>query len=571
MIGVALNVKIPGLDTNAPDLATYLEAIFSFLVWGTIILAMLMIIIGGFYYLSSAGNASRASEGKDRIKWAILGLVLALSSYVILSFINPELVSPKLPGFDTKLSADPFGWSDILDNPVQLGEGSHAIPDGQSCLNENDCRYSRKCETSPTNSPWFCPTHPNKLYWGEKGEEKCNKIGDCAGGIGGVVCQQQKICIKLTDAELEGKIAFEGECDPNDPNKNPKEQCYDQGAVCHAVTRTCRKPTRTGNCILPTDCEEGLTCNENGRCVRADGNEPIDGGDEKDPPVKKMVIITKEKIDGITTYRLVQRGYGWILTNTTFDHLSSCLHPNLTTPLSLKNNELCSALGPPPVFGNNKQDLVFDQIIEKGVRLLDRRIIRGEDTWAVGYRASGYQHYKFDDKGIKELKCNNPESYGNLFSSVPDEYCPASTPVDFGRQTINECCAIDYVCCASPSNDSFCERTFGPEYGVAEYKREKQIEKCQELYNGDIKKDEDLLVCCSIKKKATSLPEKCKFNEDNYGATHWITEQEEPDITKIDTKCEQWCKESLGKERYLNKEVKDGRCCNCIEFNIVSP
>ena len=59
------------------------------------VLAVIMIVFGGIQYmLSSSGGEKNA--GKERMTNAIFGLVLALSSYMILNTINPNLVKLKI-------------------------------------------------------------------------------------------------------------------------------------------------------------------------------------------------------------------------------------------------------------------------------------------------------------------------------------------------------------------------------------------------------------------------------------------------------------------------------------------
>ena len=47
------------------------------------LIAMFLIIIGGFRYVTSAGNEEQAENGKKTLQWAIIGLVVALLAYVI--------------------------------------------------------------------------------------------------------------------------------------------------------------------------------------------------------------------------------------------------------------------------------------------------------------------------------------------------------------------------------------------------------------------------------------------------------------------------------------------------------
>jgi len=101
--GTWLNVPIFGASYENRCLANpaeYVQKGYNMALGLVGILAVIMIIIGGFQYLTSIGNSSRMSDAKDRITQAILGLVLALLSYLILYVLNPDLVSLK---WDTSL------------------------------------------------------------------------------------------------------------------------------------------------------------------------------------------------------------------------------------------------------------------------------------------------------------------------------------------------------------------------------------------------------------------------------------------------------------------------------------
>jgi hypothetical protein len=83
-------------------LSTYLEMIFAFAISIAGILAVLMIVIGGIQYMTAYGNPGRLQNAKDRIFYAILGLLLAISAWLILYTINPDLIKgglaiPDLP------------------------------------------------------------------------------------------------------------------------------------------------------------------------------------------------------------------------------------------------------------------------------------------------------------------------------------------------------------------------------------------------------------------------------------------------------------------------------------------
>lgn len=87
--------KIPGGEQAGSDFPSYVNSIYKFGIWAIGICAMLMIMIGGFMYITSAGNNASMGKAKGIITDAIIGLVMALMAYLILYEINPDLV--KLP------------------------------------------------------------------------------------------------------------------------------------------------------------------------------------------------------------------------------------------------------------------------------------------------------------------------------------------------------------------------------------------------------------------------------------------------------------------------------------------
>ncbi|MBI4426334.1 MAG: lytic transglycosylase domain-containing protein [Candidatus Kerfeldbacteria bacterium] len=52
-----------------------------------------MMMWGGYHYIVSAGNPQKMNQGKEIISGAIIGLVLALTSFLLLQTINPALVN----------------------------------------------------------------------------------------------------------------------------------------------------------------------------------------------------------------------------------------------------------------------------------------------------------------------------------------------------------------------------------------------------------------------------------------------------------------------------------------------
>jgi len=81
-----------GINATCPceiqDFFVMLARIFDFAIkWIVTPLAVLMLTIGGILILISAGNPNLAGLGKKTLYAAIIGLVLAFGSWLIISFI----------------------------------------------------------------------------------------------------------------------------------------------------------------------------------------------------------------------------------------------------------------------------------------------------------------------------------------------------------------------------------------------------------------------------------------------------------------------------------------------------
>ena len=101
-ISPRLSVDIPNVTFQSvtpdgplysiPWLANYITGVYRYAVSIAGLLAGVMFVVGGFYYLTAGGDASRVQKGKQRIIDALIGLILVMGSYVLLLTINPDLV-----------------------------------------------------------------------------------------------------------------------------------------------------------------------------------------------------------------------------------------------------------------------------------------------------------------------------------------------------------------------------------------------------------------------------------------------------------------------------------------------
>ena len=80
----------------------YIGVVYQYGVGLAAVLATVMIMAGGFLWLTSGGSPDRVGKAKEFIAGSLTGLLLALFSFMILYTVNPELVkltpiSPRRP------------------------------------------------------------------------------------------------------------------------------------------------------------------------------------------------------------------------------------------------------------------------------------------------------------------------------------------------------------------------------------------------------------------------------------------------------------------------------------------
>ncbi len=73
-------------------LGLYLTAIYNYALKFGGILAAMMLMAGGLFWLISGGDPGKIKQAKNIISGSLIGLALLFSSYLILEQINPELV-----------------------------------------------------------------------------------------------------------------------------------------------------------------------------------------------------------------------------------------------------------------------------------------------------------------------------------------------------------------------------------------------------------------------------------------------------------------------------------------------
>lgn len=70
------------------DIVDIIENIFGLVIRLAGILAFIMLILGGFRYLTSGGDPKAAASAQKTITYAIFGLVLIIATWFILKFLS---------------------------------------------------------------------------------------------------------------------------------------------------------------------------------------------------------------------------------------------------------------------------------------------------------------------------------------------------------------------------------------------------------------------------------------------------------------------------------------------------
>jgi hypothetical protein len=105
----------------SPDLPTMILAIYKFGIWTVGIAGLFMLVIGGFTYMTSAGNTATAGSAKKIIWDSLLGIVAALGAYLIMYVINPDL---------TKIDFSRLAPTDITEGAETSSEASGTLSNG---------------------------------------------------------------------------------------------------------------------------------------------------------------------------------------------------------------------------------------------------------------------------------------------------------------------------------------------------------------------------------------------------------------------------------------------------------
>lgn len=75
------------LGENANAFASFQNIIYV-MIGVTAVIAVVMIVIGGINYTTSAGDGAKAKKAKDTILYGVIGLIIAIMAFAIITFVT---------------------------------------------------------------------------------------------------------------------------------------------------------------------------------------------------------------------------------------------------------------------------------------------------------------------------------------------------------------------------------------------------------------------------------------------------------------------------------------------------
>ncbi len=206
-VPIHLQIPLPFFGvSDSPDLSEYLTGIYRLLIGAGILFAIVMIIIAGYQWIFAGGSADKIGNAKKRIFSAVIGLILALLSYVILNAITPRLVAMRMPDIPSVKRLE-FTQGETCQNSeylirkeAELGFSEGELPVIGEQATKDTIRKKAAC-----GHKYYALEEPMKL--GETPEQaRADAFYDCIGEY----CEDNWACLanKCVDAVIYGKITW---------------------------------------------------------------------------------------------------------------------------------------------------------------------------------------------------------------------------------------------------------------------------------------------------------------------------------------------------------------------------
>jgi len=134
--------KLTGLFSGGTNLAGFFNKLFLFAISVGAIIAVVQLVIAGYYYMFSETNWTSKEKAKEKFRNVVTGLLLLLSIWLILYKINPDMVNlsvlTSVEKYDPTSSLTPPPYTPPASGPCPPGPpgsgGGYRIPDTGVCI-----------------------------------------------------------------------------------------------------------------------------------------------------------------------------------------------------------------------------------------------------------------------------------------------------------------------------------------------------------------------------------------------------------------------------------------------------
>ncbi len=139
-VPITLGVSIGGV-TQVAGLPEYVNTAYRYLVSVILVISIIMVVWGGFLYLTGAAGVGSVQRGKQIIRDSLIGMVIVLAAYAILNTINPNTTQFSLSPKNVACEA-----IDVATHNPNADEGGNI----RNCTIDANCGPGRVCLRTAT-------------------------------------------------------------------------------------------------------------------------------------------------------------------------------------------------------------------------------------------------------------------------------------------------------------------------------------------------------------------------------------------------------------------------------------
>ena len=260
-------------ETIATSLPSYIKYIYDFAIAFAGLITLGSLIWGGFIYFTSTGDPMKIKTAKEQMTAAFTGLLILLSSYLILATINPNLLS--LPDLSLIVYEPLAPAAQLPQNPgLKTSAVSESLPLSKSMNADENGVFGKEA----TDKLKLTVDELEELMTAEDEIEDSELASNGPAGFFGLG-KFLKIFGVVAEDENPGGNSFDRISDLMKYLKTLTDRCF-----CNNMTALCAKPEAGGQ---PVGCSGDPCQTDQGNGVEADSARG---------KINKVLEITQEKI-----------------------------------------------------------------------------------------------------------------------------------------------------------------------------------------------------------------------------------------------------------------------------------